>query len=77
MRVRAVLEKAVKELPRLDGDGLNDLLRWYLIQSDAGQWQLSRKEAFLLILTLIVYDIPPPSVLKLTSSSELNCHRIV
>ena len=70
MRVRTVLETAVKESPRLAEDGLNSLLKWHLHQSDANNQLPSRREAALLLLTLILYDIPSPRVLKLNSSSK-------
>lgn len=74
MRVRTLLEAAVKESPSLAKEGLNDLLKWYLTQRtethDHQRWHLTKREVSLLLLTLILYDIPSPSTLNLTSSSK-------
>ena len=72
MKIRTALERAVKGLPSLSEDGLNNLLKWHLLQTGAANQQklLSRKEAILLLLTLLFYDIPPPGVLKLKTSSK-------
>ncbi len=72
MRIRTALEKAVRGLPSLSEDGLNNLLKWHLLQTGTTDQQklLSRKEAILLQLTLLYYDIPPPGVLKLKPSSK-------
>ena len=76
MRLRTAQEKATRDSPSLSEDGLNNLLKWHLLQTGTSdqQQQLSRKEAILLLLTLILYDIPPPGVLKLKSSSKFTLY---
>lgn len=70
MRVRNALEKSVKESPVLAEGGLDGLLKWYVMESDTDHQTLSRSEAALLLLTLLLYDIPPLGVMKLKPSSE-------
>ena len=72
MKIRTALERAVKGSQSLSQDGLNNLLKWHLLQTGAANQQqlLSRKEAILLLLTLLFYDIPPPGLLKLKPSSK-------
>ena len=72
MKIRTALERAVKGSQNLSQDGLNNLLKWHLLQTGAANQQqpLSRKEAILLLLTLLFYDIPPPGLLKLKPSSK-------
>ena len=75
MRIRTALDRAIKDSPNLSEDGLNDLLKWYLLQNgSSNQQQLPRREAVLLLLTLLLYGIPPPGILKLKSSSKLVYH---
>ena len=71
MRVRLALERAVKSSPQLAEEGLNDVLKTHLIESQSDLVdKLSRREAALVLLTLVLYDIPPPNVLKLTATSK-------
>ena len=73
MRIRTALDKAMRASPNLSEDGLNNLLKWHLLQtgtSDQQQQLLSREDAILLLLTLTLYDIPPPGILKLKSTCK-------
>lgn len=70
MRVRTALEKAVKDSVGVAEHSLDELLKWYVMESDSNHRTVSRRESALLLLTLLLYDIPPPGVMKLKPCSE-------
>jgi len=48
---------------------LDELLRWYLLPGRTPA-AISDREATLLALTLLLFDIPPPHLLQLTPQSK-------
>ena len=72
LRVKTWLETAAHD----QEDTLDNLLKWYLFPEERqvlGEKKMIKREAQLLSLMLVLYDIPSPALLKITPTSKCVC----